>query len=135
MEPRVFRSTAATPSLFELALENATEGCVRETFGALVTLHQAANAESRELREAFAAIADDEAKHAALSWELKTWFDTQLTAPERIYVQNAHASAVELARRDAASPPDAPGLALGLPPAARAEQLLGALMTAMAIAA
>jgi hypothetical protein len=100
-----------------------------------VTLHQAAHAESGEIREAFATIADDEAEHAALSWELKTWFDTQLTPAECNYVHRAHESAVQLARRNAASPPDAPGRALGLPEAARAEQLLGALMTAMAIAA
>ena len=133
--PMVLASHAATPSLFELALENATEGCVRETFGAIVTLHQATHAESAEIRAAFAAIADDEAEHAALSWELKTWFDTRLTAAERAYVQNAHETAVRHARRDAAAPPDAPGLALGLPEAARAERLLAALMTAMATAA
>ena len=59
----------------------------------------------------------------------------QLTSAERDYVHNAHEYAVQLARRDAASSPDAPDLALGVPAAARAEQLLGALMTAMAIAA
>jgi hypothetical protein len=42
---------------------------------------------------------------------------------------------VRHARRDAAAAPDAPGLALGLPGAVRAERMLGALMTAMATAA
>jgi len=133
--PIVLDARPATPSLFELALENATEGCVRETFGAIVTLHQAQHAESEEVRAAFAAIADDEAEHAALSWELKTWFDTQLTPAERSRVQDAHDVAVAAAHRDAATAPDAPGVALGLPSPARAEQMLGALMAAMAIAA
>lgn len=133
--PMALEFHAAAPSLFELALENATEGCVRETFGALVTLHQASHAGSEEVRAAFAAIAEDEAEHAALSWELKAWFDTQLSPGERIYVQTAHEEAVALARRDATKAPDGPGLALGLPDAARAQQLLGAVMTAMAAAA
>ena len=133
--PMTLESRAATPSLFELALENATEGCVRETFGAIVTLHQASHAESEEIRAAFVAIAEDEAEHAALSWELKAWFDTQLSPGERLYVQTAHDEAVAQARREAKTAPDAPGLALGLPDSARAEQQLGALMTAMAAAA
>ena len=126
---------AATPSLFELAVENATEGCVRETFGAVVTLHQAAYAESAAIRDAFAAIAEDEAEHAALSWELKAWFDTQLTAEERAHVQDAHVRALADARRDAATAPDAPGLALGLPAPERAQRMLDTLMHAMATAA
>ena len=123
---------AAAPSFFELAVENATEGCVRETFGALVTLHQAAYAESAVIREAFAAIAEDEVEHAALSWELKAWFDTQLSAAERATVQQAHLHALALARRDAASTPDAPGLALGLPVPDRAQRMLDTLMSALA---
>ena len=123
------------PSLFELAVENATEGCVRETFGAVVTLHQATHAESEEIRAAFAAIAEDEAEHAALSWELKGWFDTRLNAEQRAHVNAAHDRAVHAARLDAAAPPDALDLALGLPTAVRAQQMLDTLMVAMATAA
>jgi hypothetical protein len=67
-----------SPSLRELAVENAREGCVRETYGALIALHQAEHAVSAELREAFAAIADDEIAHAALSWDLARWFERRL---------------------------------------------------------
>ena len=125
---------AATPSRFDPALENATEGCVRETFGAVVTLHQATYAESAEVRAAFAAIAEDEAEHAGLRGELRTWFDTQLTVAERARVHRAHGEAVAVARRDVAAAPDAAGRALGLPPADRASKMLDALMDAMATA-
>jgi phage gp29-like protein len=64
---------AAAPSLFDLAIENATEGCVRETFGAAITLHQAMHAEADDVRAAFAAICDDEAEHASSSWDLWAW--------------------------------------------------------------
>jgi hypothetical protein len=133
--PMPLHYEAATPSLFDLAVENATEGCVRETFGALVTLHQAEHAETAEIRAAFASIAEDEAEHAALSWELRAWFDGQLTSEERARVQDAHVSAVAAARRDALSAPDAPGVALGLPTPDRALRMLGVLMGAMATAA
>jgi|GEM_PF-2471324 len=133
--PRALQYQPTTQSLLELALENATEGCVRETFGALVTLHQAAHAETAEIRAAFAATAEDEAEHAALSWELRAWFDTRLGAEERARVQDAHLEALAAARRDALSSPDAPGRALGLPSPARALRMLDTLMGAMALAA
>jgi rubrerythrin len=123
------------PSLFELALENATEGCVREAFGALVTLHQAEHAAEAEVRSAFAAIAEDEAEHAALSWELRVWFDAALAPAERAAVRAAHDRAVLAARREAAVPPDAPSVALGLPDPLRADRMLDALLGAMAAAA
>src|SRR5690606_15396153 len=44
-------------SLLELALENAVEGCVHETFAALMAMHQARHASDPALREAMAAIA------------------------------------------------------------------------------
>ena len=133
--PMPLHYEAAAPSLFDLAVENATEGCVRETFGALVTLHQAEHAETAEIRAAFASIAEDEAEHAALSWELRSWFDGQLTSEECTRVQNAHVAAFESARRDALSAPDAIGLTLGLPIPARALRMLDTLMGAMATAA
>jgi hypothetical protein len=57
-------------SLDEAALENAVEGCVRETFGAVVACVQAERAEDPALRRFFRSIARDELAHAALSWDL-----------------------------------------------------------------
>ena len=64
------RSVKRLPSLFELARENAVEGCVRETYGALVCMLQAEAAAEPRLRKQMAAIASDEARHAALAWHV-----------------------------------------------------------------
>jgi len=57
----------ASRDLFELALDNASEGCVRETFGALLAHHQALRAADEGIRAAMVTIADDETRHAELS--------------------------------------------------------------------
>jgi hypothetical protein len=60
-------------SLEEVALENAVEGCVRETYGAWLAWQQARNARDPELRGAMRRIAMDEARHAALAWDIHRW--------------------------------------------------------------
>ncbi len=89
-EPNV---VAESGSLLELACENAREGQVRETHGALVVLHQARHAKTPEIREAFALIADDEISHAALSSDLATWFEGKLTRNEQAIVARARREA------------------------------------------
>src|SRR5690606_24966956 len=73
-----------TRSAYAMALENAVEGCVRETYGALVGLYQAQAAQDLALREAMADIAQDELRHAALSWRVAAWLETQLSAEKRV---------------------------------------------------
>ncbi|MCU0686523.1 MAG: ferritin-like domain-containing protein [Polyangiaceae bacterium] len=58
---------AAPRSLYTFALENAVEGCVRETWGALLAQHQAARAADGAVRFVSELIADDETRHAELS--------------------------------------------------------------------
>jgi hypothetical protein len=93
------------PSLLDLAIENAREGCVRETHGALVVLHQSRHAKTPEIREAFAMIADDEIAHAALSQDLATWFETRLTLHEQAIVARARRDAARALRDAAAQDP------------------------------
>jgi hypothetical protein len=76
-------------SAFDLALDNAIEGCVNETFGALVLHVQALTAEDSATRRVFADIAEDEARHAELSRDLATWLDGRLTSSERETVRRA----------------------------------------------
>jgi hypothetical protein len=64
-------------SAAEIAHENAVEGCVRETFGALVAHFQASQSPDEEVRAALAQIAEDETRHAALSWEIQGWLEQQ----------------------------------------------------------
>jgi hypothetical protein len=76
-------------TLIEIAIENAIEGCVRETFGALLATYQAAHARDPELAEMFRRIADDETRHAALAWDIAAWLDERLSNAERDAVRRA----------------------------------------------
>ncbi|WP_163990630.1 ferritin-like domain-containing protein [Pyxidicoccus caerfyrddinensis] len=93
-------------SLFEVALDNAVEGCVRETFGALVAHHQALHARDAEVRGAMARIAADETRHAELSWAIDGWAWERLSASEREALLAARREAVEKLRAEVAAPLD-----------------------------
>ena len=59
--------------LAAVAADAAREGCVGETIGAWLAQHAAATAEDPEVKAAWARIAEDEARHAALSWRVVAW--------------------------------------------------------------
>jgi hypothetical protein len=63
-------------SLEAMCTENAVEGCVRETFGALVTGWQARTAGDTEVRRALGPISRD-------AWAVDAWAAGRLTPPER----------------------------------------------------
>lgn len=67
-------------SLEALAIENAVEACVGETWSALVATWQAQNAPSQELRQTFSQIAADETRHAELARDLQRWAFDRLDA-------------------------------------------------------
>lgn len=102
-------------TLFELALENAREGQVRETYGALVALHQSRHAIDPELRAAFASIAGDEIAHAALSWDLARFFESRLSAEQRALVAAERTRAMRFLRVAATGDYDATDERLGMP--------------------
>jgi hypothetical protein len=86
--------TISVPPVRDLetvALENSIEGCVVETWGCLLGMHQAQHAKSPLLRRAYASIAADEARHAQLSWDIADWAEQQLDdrARERIAMRRA----------------------------------------------
>lgn len=102
--------------LLEVALDNAVEGCVRETYGALLAHHQALHAEDDEVREAMVRIAEDETRHADLSWAIDRWAVERLPSTEREAVRAARQRAVEALRAEVSAPTDAALLrTLGLP--------------------
>jgi hypothetical protein len=80
--------------LLEIALENAVEGCVRETYGALLAEHQAVTARDPEVRAVMAQVAQDELRHALLAWECAAFFEPKLTRRERAALRAAQAAAV-----------------------------------------
>jgi len=81
-------------SLEELAIENAIEGCVRETWGAVVALWQSHRADDPELRAIYRGIADDEARHAALGWAIDQWVRTRLDEAAHARIDAARQAAV-----------------------------------------
>jgi hypothetical protein len=119
---------ASSRSALEIALENAVEGCVRETYGALVAHHQAAAAADRSIARVMHSIADDETRHAGLAWDVAAWLEPQLSPEARDEVIAARAQAIDALREALASEPSrALREIAGMPSAATAISMLDAL--------
>jgi hypothetical protein len=82
-------------SIEEQATENAVEGCVFETFGALLAQWQAAHTVDLSVRASLARLARDETRHAALAWTMAAWLEARLTPEARQRVREARARARE----------------------------------------
>lgn len=123
--------TQATSSLLDVALHNAVEGCVHETFAALLAAHRERRASSPTLRRVFAKIAVDEAGHAQLAWDIHAWMQTQLAPAQAQAVveaqQQAFARLPERARELASLPAELGSLTI-----AEAEALALALHETLA---
>ncbi len=131
---RVARTKAR--SIESIALENAVEGCVRESFGAILASWQAAHAEDQDVRTAMAAIAVDETRHAALSWHVAEWLETKLDPLARARIDEARIRAVEALNAELVDEPHPTlGRAVGLPPAALQRRLLATLADSLGLAA
>lgn len=94
-------------SLEALATENAVEGCVRETYGALVGQWQARTAEDAAIRATMRRVAVDESRHAALSWAIAAWVEPRLDPAARARVDAARAEALAELSREASLPVEA----------------------------
>jgi hypothetical protein len=127
---RVERTPRRT--LAEIAIENAVEGCVRETYGALVATYQSRAAGDADLRAAMDQIAKDETRHAALAWKIHTWADRRLEADDRRRVAEARREAVEeMASAVVRRPPSSVQRLAGVPGPAEATRMVGQLRTAL----
>lgn len=82
-------------SLYDIALENAVEGCVNETFAAACGLWQSENAKLDVFREVIAHITEEEMGHAELSWEIHQWIMPQLSQAEQEQIRIAQVEAIE----------------------------------------
>ena len=131
--PKVRMSRRAQRSLLQIAVENCVEGCVRETFGALVATWQARQARDPELRRAMRVIARDEVRHAALAHRIAVWLERQLDAEQRAVVDAAKQRAVADLRRELAGGAAAPDVATaaGFPTVRQARQLIDGLERAL----
>lgn len=83
-----------------IAIENAVEGCVRETFGALVAMWQAKKARDHVIAKAMTRIARDETRHAALSWEIAQWALPRLGEESRAKILRARRAAITQLRQE-----------------------------------
>jgi hypothetical protein len=116
-------------SLRAMAVDNATEGCVRETFGALVATWQAARAADADIARVMDVIAQEETRHAALSWSVAAWLDGVLAGDDRAAVATARAAAIDGLLAELATPID-PALVAkaGMPDADAALSLARAML-------
>ena len=67
-------------ALAEIALDNAVEGCVGETYAALEATWGQHTSQDPLVRDVLAQIAEDETRHAELSWAIERWL--REVAPE-----------------------------------------------------
>jgi rubrerythrin len=129
--PRVVHRDCTTRSLEAIAMENATEGCVGETYGALIAYWQAEHASDPEVREAMRAIAPDELSHAALAWAIADWAETRLDAAAALRVRSARPSAANELVGDADVNPRLMDVA-GIPPSSVTRALVDAMFAVWA---
>ncbi len=113
-----------------LAIDNAQEGCVRETFGAALALVQAEQARNEHVRRMMRGIAHDELRHAALSWDLARWLESRLDRRGRARVRQARRTAIRALSAELGTPFAAHG-SLGMPDSASQRRLLQALRPAL----
>lgn len=71
--PEFAAPRAAPRPLRAMAVENMSEGCVRETWSALVTWWQAKHCADPRAAKMFHEIAIDETRHAQLAWDVAAW--------------------------------------------------------------
>lgn len=93
--PAVYVDRSPVRDIEAVARENAVEGCVRETYAALLAYRQARAATDPAIRFAMAGIARDETRHAALAWNVDGWSQTLLTPAARRRVREARREAIE----------------------------------------
>ncbi len=124
-------TTSSTRTLFELALHNVSEGCVRESFAGIEAIWQAERAEPAT-RPTLRQIAREECGHAALSWDIHTWACSLLTQDEVLALEAARQDAIATLQADLQAraarpwPPE-----LGLPDAPTSLALLQGMNQAL----
>jgi hypothetical protein len=117
--PKLVAARWAPRSLEAIATDNAVEGCLRETYGALDAGWMAQNARDPRVRAAMKVIARDEARHAALAWRVCAWSSELLGPTARARIAKARSAAVRQLS-DELAVPQAPALVeAGLVPSAR----------------
>jgi hypothetical protein len=122
----VQRNEFESRTAFEIAKDNAVQGCVREHFGSLVGLFQSVNATSSLVRHSMAAVTKDEISHGAFSMELAQKLESLLTVSERRHVRELQRRALgELSSTLLNGHTESGRQELGLPNADQLNDLVG----------
>jgi hypothetical protein len=125
---RTRRAREPRPDARAMALENAVQGCVRETYAALLATWQAERARDAGIRRSLERIAADETRHAALAWAIDAWLQPSLDAATRRAVARARRRALrDLSRQVARRAPEVLVSHAGFPRPAEAQTLLRVL--------
>jgi hypothetical protein len=123
----------AIRSLAAMALENAVEGCVRETYSALECAWQAHVAVDPVVRAAMKRIARDELRHLALAWDVHSWTMGKLARADRARVRAAQRCEIAVLAGELSTDPHASLLATaGLPRAYQSRALIDSIARAAA---
>jgi len=132
--PRARVTVGPVRPLLDIAVENAVEGCVRETWGALSAEWQARTAADARVRAVLVGIAEDEARHAALAWSVARWAEPRLTMEGRRRVRHARELAAAALARELVTdaPADVVRIA-GVPTAPRARALFDRMQRELAV--
>lgn len=124
IRPPSFSEAPRDESLEALMIHNAREGCVGESYGALLALHQSANASDPRVARVMAKIAEDEAEHAALSWDILSWGQHLLTLQEQERVLHVMRESLEDLARLVSEPTTALRVTAGYPSASQHHELV-----------
>jgi hypothetical protein len=119
MRPRPF---------YDVAADNAAEGCIRETYGALVAHLQALRAQDPRVRAALTSIARDETRHAALSWDLHAWARSRMSRAQRRRLRTCQRDALDRLEHELTRPePESVQTLAGMPSPTQARSLFDGL--------
>jgi len=130
--PAVYVQRGPIRDIEAVARENAVEGCVRETYAALLACRQARAATDPAIRAAMAGIARNETRHAALAWAVDEWSQALLAPAARRRVREARHEAVErLADAQLVTLPRDGRTQAGLPGEEEEARMAGALATSL----
>ncbi len=114
-------------ALVDIAIENAVEGCVYETFGAALAAFQAQRATDARDRKTMRDIARDEMRHAVLAARVDRWMRRRLAPNEDARITKARDEAVRRLLRDVRRVPRVLVDVLGMPNANESDVMARAI--------
>jgi hypothetical protein len=110
------RTPLGVRPLLDVAIENAVEGVVRQTYGAAAARFRARTAGDADIRRVMETIAADEHEHAELAFEIAAWLHGVLDPIEQVLVEDTTRHAARTLARELDVEPDAElRTAIGVP--------------------